>query len=53
MEIFFHILGLCPDAQAHFDIIDLLSVWDTCVFHFSRLYLFAEKIKVAAAVFLK
>lgn len=44
MEFIFHLIGLCPDTQNHFDLIDLIAIWDTASVYLSRISFLGFKI---------
>jgi hypothetical protein len=46
MEIFYHIIGICPDTKAHFDMLDLIASWDSVMNFISRFSLFIIKTKL-------
>jgi len=53
MEIIYHIIGLCPDAHSHFDILDIIATWDSVMSYISRVSFLFFKIKLAILEFLK
>jgi hypothetical protein len=46
MEIIYHILGICPDSQSHFDLANLLITWDSFMLCMSRISLFFMQCKI-------
>jgi hypothetical protein len=36
METIYHLIGMCPDAQSHIDIIDLCLIWDSFYLYLTK-----------------
>lgn len=46
MDLIYHIIGLCPDTHAHFDLLDLIASWDSVMNFISRFSLIIIKTKL-------
>ena len=51
MELIYHIIGLCPDTQAHFDLLDLIATWDSVMNFISRFFTLGENPSLFSLLF--